>query len=186
MNSEQLAYDTYGIPYEEVHSAGEVLGWLKRANVEYKGSFAPLRVRDYFYAFSLPEYRDFRSTFAGYPAAQKISDMLLQDLARKGRTKIRPSSLSPAPSPGASASSLALDRREPVLLFYDFGRKTELKTFLQVQLSLWVGWISLLYDISNNACRPFGWVPPISGMAAGSRRKGFPKVFRTSNPGLSC
>ena len=26
---------------------------------------------------------------------------------------------------------------------------------------------------------------PISGMASGSRRKGFPKVLRTSNPGLS-
>ncbi len=78
INSEQLAYDTYGIPYEEVHSAGDVLGWLKRANVKYKGSFAPLRIRDYFYAFSLDEYKDFRSTFAGYPAAQKVSDMLFK------------------------------------------------------------------------------------------------------------
>jgi len=33
--------------------------------------------------------------------------------------------------------------------------------------------------------RPFGWAPPISARAAGSRRKGFPKVLRTSNPGLS-
>jgi hypothetical protein len=33
--------------------------------------------------------------------------------------------------------------------------------------------------------RPFGWVPPIAGMAAGSRQKGFPKVLRTSNPCLN-
>ena len=38
---------------------------------------------------------------------------------------------------------------------------------------------------SKLTLRPFGWVPPISGMASGSRRKGFPKVLRTSNPGLS-
>ncbi len=75
MNTEQLAYDTYGIPYEEVHTAGEVLKWFKRAHVRYKGSFAPLRVRDYFYAFSLEEYQDFRSTFTGYPATQKLSDL---------------------------------------------------------------------------------------------------------------
>ena len=76
LNTEQLAYDTFGIPFEQVHSAGEVLGWLKRANVKYKGSFAPLRVSDYFYAFSLDEYKDFRSTFTGYPATQKVSDLL--------------------------------------------------------------------------------------------------------------
>jgi len=59
MNSKQSAYDTFGIPYEEVHTAGEVLKWFKRANVRYKGSFAPLRVRDYFSAFSLDEYKEF-------------------------------------------------------------------------------------------------------------------------------
>jgi SAM-dependent methyltransferase len=85
VNTEQLAYDTYGIPYEEVHSAGRVLAWLKRANVKYKGSFAPLRVRDYFYAFSLDEYKDFRSTFTGYPATQKISDLLYKISGNKNQ-----------------------------------------------------------------------------------------------------
>ena len=31
-----------------------------------------------------------------------------------------------------------------------------------------------------------GGYPLYSGLASGSRRKGFPKVLRTSNPGLSC
>jgi ubiquinone/menaquinone biosynthesis C-methylase UbiE len=83
MNTEQLAYDTFGIPYEEVHTAGEVLKWFKRANVRYKGSFAPLRIRDYFYAFSLDEYKEFRSTFSGYPATQKVSDLLFKIAGKK-------------------------------------------------------------------------------------------------------
>jgi SAM-dependent methyltransferase len=74
--TEQLAYDTFGVPYEDVFTASQVLGWLKRAGVKYKGSFAPLRISDYFYAFSLEEYKEFRSTFTGYPATQKISDLL--------------------------------------------------------------------------------------------------------------
>jgi SAM-dependent methyltransferase len=87
LNTEQLAYDTFGIPFEQVHSAGEVLGWLKRANVKYKGSFAPLRVSDYFYAFSLDEYKDFRSTFTGYPATQKVSDLLYKlSSGKKGQS----------------------------------------------------------------------------------------------------
>jgi ubiquinone/menaquinone biosynthesis C-methylase UbiE len=89
LNTEQLAYDTFGIPYEEVHTAGEVLQWLKRANVRYKGSFAPLRVRDYFYAFSLDEYRDFRSTFTGYPATQKVSDLLFKIAGKKKSSEFK-------------------------------------------------------------------------------------------------
>ena len=38
--------------------------------------------------------------------------------------------------------------------------------------------------IKKGTFRPYGWAPPISDMASGSRRKGFPKVLRTSNPGL--
>jgi ubiquinone/menaquinone biosynthesis C-methylase UbiE len=97
INSEQLAYDTYGIPYEEVHSAGAVLGWLKRANVKYKGSFAPLRIRDYSYAFSLDEYKDFRSTFAGYPAAQKVSDLLFKISRKEKQTEYKTQFTSPGP-----------------------------------------------------------------------------------------
>ena len=48
--------------------------WFDENNLEYKGAFAPLRVRDYFYAFSLPEYATFRSTFSGFPVMRLVAD----------------------------------------------------------------------------------------------------------------
>jgi SAM-dependent methyltransferase len=76
LNTEEVAYDIFGFPHESLHSAHEVLHWFDRTGVEYRGSFAPLRVTDYFYAFSLPEYASFRSTFAGFPGMRLTADAM--------------------------------------------------------------------------------------------------------------
>lgn len=73
-NYELISYDVFGFPHESLHSAGEVLGWFDECGIDYLGSFAPLRMRDYLYAFALPEYREFRSTFAGYPLVRAVAD----------------------------------------------------------------------------------------------------------------
>ena len=64
-NYELIAYDIFGFPHESLHSGGEVLPWFDESGIDYLGSFAPLRLRDYLYAFALPEYGQFRATFAG-------------------------------------------------------------------------------------------------------------------------
>ena len=74
LNTRQIGYDIFGFPHESLHTAQEVLRWLDENNLEYKGAFAPLRVRDYFYAFSLPEYATFRSTFSGFPVMRLVAD----------------------------------------------------------------------------------------------------------------
>ena len=76
LNSKQIAYDIFGFPHESLHSAREVLGWFDKTNVEYKGAFAPLRLRDYFYAFAQPEYDSFRSTFRGFPVMRAVADVM--------------------------------------------------------------------------------------------------------------
>ena len=75
-NKEAIAYDVFGFPHESVHTAGEVLRWFDKNNLEYTGSFAPLRFRDYFYAYSLPEYHSFKKTFSGFPIVQFISYLM--------------------------------------------------------------------------------------------------------------
>jgi len=91
LNTKQIAYDIFGFPHESLHSAGEVLNWFKETNVRYKGSFAPLRIRDYFYAFSQPEYYAFRTTFSGFPVMSRVADSMtsLAKLTRKGKETIR-------------------------------------------------------------------------------------------------
>jgi SAM-dependent methyltransferase len=74
LNTKQIAYDIFGFPHESLHTAQEVLRWFDENNLEYKGAFAPLRIRDYFYAFSLPEYATFRSTFSGFPVMRFVAD----------------------------------------------------------------------------------------------------------------
>jgi ubiquinone/menaquinone biosynthesis C-methylase UbiE len=66
-NYEAISYDIFGFPHESLHTASEVMGWFDKNRLDYKGAFAPLRLKDYFYAFSLPEYHRFKSTFAGFP-----------------------------------------------------------------------------------------------------------------------
>jgi ubiquinone/menaquinone biosynthesis C-methylase UbiE len=87
MNTKQIAYDIFGFPHESLHSAGEVLEWFKETNVRYKGSFAPLRIRDYFYAFSQPEYFSFRSTFSGFPVMQRVTDLMTSVVKLLGKSK---------------------------------------------------------------------------------------------------
>ena len=57
-------YDYFAIPYQTLHSAGEVLRWFDRLGLDYAGSFAPLRLGDYVamasqasFATVEPEYR---------------------------------------------------------------------------------------------------------------------------------
>lgn len=76
LNSEALSYDTFGFPHESLHTANEVLNWFKQTGVEYVGSFAPLRFRDYLFAFSLPDYWQFRQTFDGFPLLRLTSGAL--------------------------------------------------------------------------------------------------------------
>jgi ubiquinone/menaquinone biosynthesis C-methylase UbiE len=83
LNYEAVLYDCYACPHETLHSAREVLGWFERCGVRYTGSFAPLRIQDYAYVFSLPEYRQFRKTFAGFPIMRWVGDGLAK-LSRRG------------------------------------------------------------------------------------------------------
>jgi ubiquinone/menaquinone biosynthesis C-methylase UbiE len=76
LNTKQIAYDIFGFPHESLHTAGEVLRWFDDTGVTYRGSFAPLRIRDYLYAFSVPEYQSFRSTFSGFPVMQWVADRM--------------------------------------------------------------------------------------------------------------
>jgi SAM-dependent methyltransferase len=74
LNSTEISYDIFGFPHESLHTASEILGWFDRTGVQYIGSFAPLRLQDYLFAFSLPEYRQFRQTFDGFPGMRLIAD----------------------------------------------------------------------------------------------------------------
>lgn len=72
-NREAIAYDVFGFPHESIHTAEEVLEWFDVNKLDYIGAFGPLRIRDYFYAYSLPEYHEFKRTFSGFPLVQAIS-----------------------------------------------------------------------------------------------------------------
>lgn len=76
VNTKHIAYDIFGFPHESLHSAGEVLQWFDQTHVQYKGAFAPLRLQDYFYAFSQPEYVAFRATFSGFPVMRLVADTM--------------------------------------------------------------------------------------------------------------
>jgi len=84
LNTAEIAYDIFGFPHESLHTASEVLGWFDRTGVEYLGSFAPLRLQDYLFAFSLPEYRQFRRTFDGFPLMRLTADLLAGVATRLG------------------------------------------------------------------------------------------------------
>ena len=75
-NYELISYDIFGFPHESVHTGREVMKWFDQNNTDYVGSFAPLRLRDYLYAFSLPEYHEFKKTFVGYPLIQLVNSTL--------------------------------------------------------------------------------------------------------------
>lgn len=83
-NTMQIAYDIFGFPHESLHSGSEVLGWFDKTGLEYIGSFAPLRLTDYFYAFQQPEYERFRATFAGFPVMRAVADGMTKVAAKMG------------------------------------------------------------------------------------------------------
>lgn len=56
-------YDYFAVPHQSLHSAGEALGWLDRAGLDYAGSFAPLRLRDYLAMASRPAYQTVERQF---------------------------------------------------------------------------------------------------------------------------
>ena len=102
LNTKQVAYDIFGFPHESLHSAGEVLRWFDRNGVEYKGAFAPLRFRDYLYAFSQPEYQRFRATFSGFPVMRLVADGMFS-LAKRFGSGDRVIVKFPRPGPASRA-----------------------------------------------------------------------------------
>jgi len=42
-----VLYDYFAIPYESLHTIGQVLNWFDRLGLEYIGSFPPAVLRDY-------------------------------------------------------------------------------------------------------------------------------------------
>jgi SAM-dependent methyltransferase len=104
LNTKQIAYDVFGFPHESLHSAGEVLRWFDQHNVRFKGAFAPLRLRDYLYAFAMPEYRPFRATLDGFPVMRSVSDILAGLAPRLGPSHTE---LREFPRPGPMSRSLS-------------------------------------------------------------------------------
>lgn len=96
-NTKQIAYDIFGFPHESLHSGAEVLGWFDQTGVEFMGAFAPLRVRDYFYAFNQPEYARFRNTFEGFPVMRLVADSMTKLAKRLGP---KDDEVPPFPRPG--------------------------------------------------------------------------------------
>ncbi|MBI2839238.1 MAG: class I SAM-dependent methyltransferase [Acidobacteria bacterium] len=76
LNNEELVFDNFALPHETIHTVGELLSWFDKTGVKYMGGFPPFRVQDYFFAFSQPEYTDFRKTFVGFPGLRFTSDAL--------------------------------------------------------------------------------------------------------------
>ncbi len=95
LNYEELSYDTFAYPHESLHTANEVLDWFDQTGVQYTGSFAPLRLQDYLFAFSLPEFRQFRQTFDGFPLLTLTANGLAKLATRLG-SRAHP----PFPHPG--------------------------------------------------------------------------------------
>lgn len=100
-NYELISYDIFAFPHGSFHTAGQVLRWFDENDIEYTGSFAPLRLRDYFYAYSLPEYHAFKRTFSGFPLIRlfswgmnKVSTLLYRDTAGRHRIFPRPGRVS--------------------------------------------------------------------------------------------
>jgi ubiquinone/menaquinone biosynthesis C-methylase UbiE len=127
LNYEEISYDVFGFPHESLHTAGEVLNWFDRTGVSYIGSFAPLRLQDYLFAFSLPEYHRFRRTFSGFPLMRFTADTLA-----KVSTQLPIRSEPPFPRPGALQAVLCQTMWLPFSLRFNCftiaGRKQKAQT----------------------------------------------------------
>ena len=102
-NTKQIAYDIFGFPHESLHSAQEVMGWFDQTGVDYIGAFAPLRLRDYFFAFQQPEYARFRATFAGFPVMRLVADGMTRLAKVVGPDQDK---VPPFPRPGRASMAL--------------------------------------------------------------------------------
>lgn len=97
LNTNQIAYDIFGFPHESLHSGQEVLRWFDQTGVEYMGSFAPLRLVDYLFAFQQPDYAQFRKTFDGFPVMRLVADGMVRLASRLG---LKQGEAAPFPRPG--------------------------------------------------------------------------------------
>lgn len=131
LNYEEISYDIFGFPHESLHTANEVLGWFDRTGVQYIGSFAPLRFQDYLFAFSLPEYRQFRQTFDGFPLMRLAADGLAK-LATRLASRVHP----PFPRPRQIETILCQLAWLPFSLRFNCftiaGRKRSVRTMEQL------------------------------------------------------
>lgn len=116
LNTEQLAFDNFALPHESLHTAKELIGWFDKMGVKYIGGFPPLRLQDNLYAFSLPQYRDFRQTFVGFPGLTFTTDMM-----EKLSKAVGPKSKPPFPRPSTLQTWLCQMSWMPFALrFYCF------------------------------------------------------------------
>ncbi len=98
-DSDAVLYDQFSQPHESLHTVEEVLGWLDAHGLTYLGSFGPLRLRDYLYAASLPEYASIERTFDGY-LLPRMASRLLKTAARVAGMQPRDPRTFAFPRPG--------------------------------------------------------------------------------------
>jgi ubiquinone/menaquinone biosynthesis C-methylase UbiE len=89
LNYKEVLYDCYACPHETLHTGHEILKWFDSTGIVYTGSFAPLRLQDYPYIFSLPEYREFRKTFDGFPVMRMAGDALARLMGCRHRAGVK-------------------------------------------------------------------------------------------------
>ena len=123
LNYREILFDTFACPHESLHSAREILGWFDETGIRYLGSFAPLRLQDYPYVFSMPEYREFRATFEANLIMRSVGDFLARitrnsdkdfrrEFSRPSRTNAYLCQLLWVPFPRIGCLTLA-GRKEP-------------------------------------------------------------------------
>ena len=111
-NDPQAAlFDYFGIPRQSRHSAGEVLDWLKRCAIDYRGAFPPLLFSDYPAMFALDELESVEARYR--PGWAR----LIGRLGRGGELRRRP------PGPLSRASIQALWLLTGVSIFSVCGQK---------------------------------------------------------------
>lgn len=58
-------YDYFGVGRQSLHTVGEVIGWLDRCGLRYRGSFPPARLSDYPAMFAHPAFGSVEEEFRG-------------------------------------------------------------------------------------------------------------------------
>jgi len=62
---ETRLYDCFGVDRQSLHTVGEVLRWMDRCGLGYRGSFPPAALSDYPAMFAHPAYRRVEEEFRG-------------------------------------------------------------------------------------------------------------------------